>query len=89
MAERKTALEHGGRVEREGDEQQEIIHMVILAKTFSPQKNRVNRAHAVNQNGEQEEMTVSEPSHEKRLIQKSRRASGKWYHSAIATVPSS
>jgi hypothetical protein len=50
--------------------------MVILAKAFSPQENRVNRAQTVNRNGKQKEMSVSEPSHGDRLIQKSRRASG-------------
>jgi hypothetical protein len=50
--------------------------MVILAKTFSPQENRVNRAHAVNRHGEQKEMTVSEPNHGNRLSAKTNGASG-------------
>jgi hypothetical protein len=50
--------------------------MVILAKTFSPQENRVNRAQTVNRNGEQKEMSVSEPGHADRLIQENGPASG-------------
>ena len=60
-------MEHGGCVQRERDEQQEIIHVVILAKTLSPQENRVNHAQTVNRHGEQKEMTVSEPRHVDRL----------------------
>jgi hypothetical protein len=41
--------------------------VVILAKTFSPQENRVNHAQTVNRNGEQKEMSVSEPGHGDRL----------------------
>jgi hypothetical protein len=64
-------------VQRERGEQQEIIHVVILAKTLPPQENRVNHAPTVNRDGERKEMTVSEPSHADRLIQKYHRASGK------------
>src|SRR5208337_2501976 len=76
MVEGETALKHGDRVQRERDEQQEIIHVVILAETLSPQENRVNRAHAVNRHGEQKEMTVSEPGHGDRLNAEMDGASG-------------
>jgi hypothetical protein len=67
LVEGKAALEHGDGVQPERGEQQEIIHVVILAKTFSPQENRVNHAQTVNRNGEQKEMSVSEPGHGDRL----------------------
>jgi hypothetical protein len=50
--------------------------VVILAKTFSPQENRVNHAQTVNRNGEQKEMSVSEPSHIDRLNAEMDGASG-------------
>jgi hypothetical protein len=50
--------------------------VVILAKPFSPQENRVNRAHAVNRHGEQKEMSVSEPNHGDRLSAEMNGASG-------------
>ena len=59
----KAALEHRDRVQRGGGEQQEIIHAVVRAKTFSPQENRVGGADAVTDDGEQKKMPVSEPSH--------------------------
>ena len=64
----KSAQDHGGRVQPESAQQQKIIEPVILAKTFSPQENRIQRAEPVNDYGQQEEMTVSEPSHENRLV---------------------
>jgi hypothetical protein len=60
-------LEHGDGVQPERGEQQEIIHMVILAKPFSPQEYRVNHAQTVNRHGEQKEMSVSKPRHVDRL----------------------
>lgn len=41
--------------------------MVILAKTLSPQENRIHRAQAVNNHGERKKVTVSEPGHGDRL----------------------
>ena len=76
MVEGKAALEHGHRMQRKRGQQQEIIHVVVLAKTFSPQENRIHRAQPVNHHGEQKEMTVSEPSHADRLNQENRPASG-------------
>jgi hypothetical protein len=71
-----TAFVHGGRVQGKGDEEQVIIGAVVLAETFSPQENRIQRAQAVNDHSEQKEMTVGEPSHLNRLIQNGPRASG-------------
>ena len=76
MVDGEAALDHGDGVQRERGQQQEIIHVVVLAKTLSPQENRIHRAQAVNHHGEQKEMTVSEPSHADRLIQENRPASG-------------
>jgi hypothetical protein len=56
-------------MQRERGKQQKIIHTVVLAKTFSPEENRINRTQAVKHNGEQKEMPVSEPEHKLRLIQ--------------------
>ena len=64
----ETADDHGGGVQREPGQQQKIAQSVILAKTFAPQENRVHRAESVNDYGQQEELTVSKPSHEERLI---------------------
>jgi hypothetical protein len=68
MLQVKTTYDHGGRVQRETGEQQKVTQPVILAKTFAPQENRVHRAESVNDYGQQEEMTVCEPSHHDRLI---------------------
>jgi hypothetical protein len=78
LVDAKATIKHGDRVQPERGEQQEIIHVVILAKPFSPQENRVNHAQTVNRNGEQKEMSVSKPRHADRLIQKNRRASGNY-----------
>ena len=56
--------EIGARLEQERREQQKVINVVVLAETFSPEENRINRAGTVNRNGEQKEMTVGEPGHE-------------------------
>ena len=72
----KTAFEHGYGMQDGGDEEQEIIYAVILAKSLSPQENRVSRTQAVTDHGEQKKMPVCEPRHGIRLIQKMERASG-------------
>jgi hypothetical protein len=38
--------------------------MVVRAKFFSPQENRIRRAQAVNDHGQQEKMAVNEPGHD-------------------------
>jgi hypothetical protein len=37
--------------------------MIILSETASPQKNRIDRARAINGHGKQKEMTVNKPIH--------------------------
>src|SRR5882724_4805343 len=69
--ERKTAPDHRRRLQRGGGEEQEIIHMVVPAKTASPKENRIHRACAKNRHGEKKEMPVSEQIHDGRLIRKS------------------
>jgi hypothetical protein len=64
----ETTYGHGGCMKRETGEKQKITEPVILAKTFSPQENRIQRAESVNDYGQQEEMAVSEPRHENRLV---------------------
>ena len=68
MLQIKTAFDHGGGVQREGGEEQKIIQAVVLSKTSSPQENRIQHAEPVSDYGQQEEMTVSEPSHSDRLV---------------------
>src|ERR1035437_5116823 len=61
------ALEHRRRVQRETGKQQEKIDVVVPAKTFAPQENRMQRAQTIDRDGEQKEMSFSEPSHADRL----------------------
>jgi hypothetical protein len=77
LLEIEAAQEHGIGVQRGRGEEQEIIRAVVLAKTFSPEENRVGRAQTVKRDGEQKEMPVSEPNHADRLNHDTRRASGK------------
>ena len=72
------ALEHGQRVQRNAGDEQKIIHPFVPAKTFAPEKNRINRARSVNQNGEQKTMPVSVPIHAVRLNAAADGASGKF-----------
>ena len=50
---RNSSLNHGGRVQYEGREQEEIINPIITAEALPPEKNRVNRAEAVGDYGQQ------------------------------------
>ena len=70
----ESAQKHRGRVKQKCDEQNKIIHAVVRAKTFSPQKNRIGGTQAVKNHGEQKEMPVGEPRHEIKLIQENRSA---------------
>ena len=66
----KAALDHGDGVQGCGQEQEQIIDPVILAKPLSPQKDRVSRAQAVDDGGEQKKMAVSKPRHLTNIIAK-------------------
>ena len=67
---RQAALEHRQRVQRHAGGEQEIIHPVVPAEAFAPEENRVEGAQAVKHHGQQKAMSVSEPSHADRLVQK-------------------
>ncbi len=67
MVEGEAAQEHGGGVEAEGEEEEEVIDVVVAAESFSPKEHGVNHAKAVNDNGEQEEVSVSKAVHSDRL----------------------
>jgi hypothetical protein len=60
-----------------GRKQQEVIHVIIPAKTFPPEENRIHRAYTINRDGQQKTMTVGEPGHVDRLIAATDGASGK------------
>src|SRR5208337_2511438 len=65
-------------MEGESQQQQRIVHVVVPAESVPPQEDRVDHAQPVNDYGKQEAMSVSEPSHERRLIPHRAGASGIW-----------
>ena len=68
MVEREPALDHSRRLKAKGGEQEQIVDLVVLAKSFSPKENRINHAQAVNTNSEQKEVSIGQPSHHDSLI---------------------
>jgi hypothetical protein len=58
-------------------EQQKIVHPVVLLKTFSPQENRVKHAKPVEDYGQQKESSASVPIHNNRVSPVPFGASGK------------
>ena len=62
------ALNHGDGMQSKGAEQDKIIHMVVPAKTASPEEQGIDRARPITGHGEQEEMPVGKPIHGDRLI---------------------
>jgi hypothetical protein len=82
MIQGKAALDHCGRVEPECEQQQKVVHPVVLPKTFSPKEDRVDRAARVSDYGQQEKMAIGvfvrEPVHDDRLIRRMDRASCNW-----------
>jgi hypothetical protein len=71
MIESKSAQGHSSCVQPKGEQQQEIDGAVTLAKSFSPQENRINHAQSVNGDGEQKKVSIcrltSKPIHENRV----------------------
>jgi hypothetical protein len=65
---RQAALGHGQCVQRHATRQQQVVDPVVPAETFAPEKNRVDGAQAVKRHGQQEKMSVGEPSHGDSLI---------------------
>ncbi len=61
------AQNHRRRMQRKCGEQKKIIYVVIAAKSAAPQKNRIDRAPAIKNHGEQKEMPVNKPVHIDRL----------------------
>jgi hypothetical protein len=63
MVEPIAAQEHGCRVKSKRKQQQAINDSIMMAKPLAPQKNRINHADAVNDDGQHEHMALGEPVH--------------------------
>jgi hypothetical protein len=74
---RKAALKHRRRMKSKGPQKQAIIDPVVLPKTSAQKKNRVNRAGAIKNDGQQKIPSVRKPGHDASVIKPPNRASGK------------
>jgi hypothetical protein len=60
--------------------------MIVSAEPVSPQEHRVNHAQTVNDYGQQEAVSVSEPNHKSRLIRRREDARGNWEAYGLGTI---
>jgi hypothetical protein len=61
MLKGKAALDHGGCVENEREQQQQIIHSIVLAEALAPEENRIRGAQSIDNHRQKKEMPVSKP----------------------------
>jgi hypothetical protein len=65
-------------VQGKAEQQQEVSDVVVPAKAFSPEEDRMDHAQSVNHYGQQKEMAVGEPGHKDTLNLTRAGASGFW-----------
>ena len=63
MIEAKPTENHRRGMQTESQQKNQIIDVIVPTKAFAPQENRVNHAQAVGNHGQEEKMSISEPSH--------------------------
>src|SRR5262245_59876227 len=65
MIEPKSAQNHRGGLQTEAKQKNEVIYVIIAPESFTPQENRVDHAQPVGDHGQEEKMSICEPSHGK------------------------